>query len=254
MSLERFRVGTAVYSQTQTGVLCAETSSGPSGAYLAAQVLTGVNYVSPVGGAWIVQIYSSVRTADGQVFIYFADDAVGTNAKIVWHTANHVAYDQKKYEGLVIHIPAGKYILAFGVGTIHDTSYSVIESQTNLERYKAAGVCTALADNNTIYASAAGTGAYVPFQMNGASYVAPVGGATILRLHGMVNSTGTVGYVYWADDASGSNANVCRNFTGQGNVIYTETIYPNEYINVPAGKYVLLRAELGNCSAGVTLV
>lgn len=214
-------------------LVMAQASSGPSGSYLAAQTLTGVNYVSPASGCYIRRIMSSVRTASGQVFIYYADDPSGSNAHVVYHHADNQAYTQRDICDLWIPIPVGKYILTYGVGTVHDTSFSLVEHVYEPKEI------TATAYNITGYAALKSCN--MAFQ----------GLGKIKRVLFMNTIANSQGYLYWADDVTGSNANVLRGYAACP--IYTLLDSSEDCITIPKNKYLLAHSEVGSFSCAVTV-
>lgn len=213
-------------------LLMAQCSSGPSNVYLAAQAITGTNYVSPVTGCFIRRIMSSVRTAGGQVFVYYADDANGSNAHVIYNISNANAYNQIDVCNLWIPVPAGKYILTYSVSSIHDTTFTIAENATST-------------DITLVAASVTG---YAPLKANGIPYQGP---GTVKRVISMNTALNSVGYLYIADDLSGSNASVLRGYSG--NALYTIFDSNEDCMAIPASKYLLARAEVGSFSCAVTV-
>lgn len=212
-------------------LLMAQASSGPNGAYLPAQAITGTNYQS-TGACYIRRIMSSSRAATGQVYIYYADDASGTNANIIYHIGHQQAYTQKDKGNLWIPIPAGKYLLTYGVGGVHDTSFSIATD----------------ADPDCVTAFANDVTVYKPLKSGGACIQGPV---SIERVIFMNTSPNSIGYLYWADDLSGSYANVLRGYAGAS--LYTELDLSEDCMEVPEGKYLLAHSETGSFSCAVTV-
>lgn len=217
-------------------LLPAQASSGPSGAYLAAQALTSVNYVSPAGGCIIRRIMNSVRTANGQTFIYYANDASGSYANVVYHLGNSQAYNQIDVFDLWIAVPPAKYILTYGVGAIHDTSFTLTE-----------GVSSSTEVTACVYGVTLAAG-YLPLKVNGIPFQGP---AKIKRVIFMNTTANSVGYLYWADDLAGTYANVLRGYCGNTN--YTITDNEEDCMEIPSGKYLLAHSEVGSFSCAVTV-
>lgn len=210
----------------------AQSSSGPSGSYLAAQAITGINYASPSGGTYIRRIMNSVRTGNGQVFVYYADDAMGSNAKIIYHLGDNSAYKQSDIRDLWIPIPTGKYLLTYGVGTIYDTTFTIAEHATPTE----------------LTVSAASITGYATLKSSNTAFMGP---AKINRVIFMSTSANSLGYLYWADDASGTNANVLRGYAA--GPIYGVVDCGEDCVEIPSGKYLLAHAEIGSFSCAVTV-
>lgn len=218
----------------------AQASSGPDGAYLAAQVITGEDYVAPAGGAIVYRILSSVRTANGQVFFYYADDASGTNAVVISHHADFTAFRRKNYENLAIRIPSGKYLLTYGVGAIHDSFFSVAEFADSL-----------FPRQLTAYANQIPNNDYRPMRHLGAPYFTPPQGAELTGVYGVGLQDGSQGYLYYADDIAGSRACVLNGLPLSPR--YTSDGYLEDAVTIPGGKYVIARAETGEWSGVVNI-
>lgn len=215
-----------------TTLLAAQASSGLSGAYLAVQVVTSQNFVALTDNCLIKRILSSARTANGQVYVYYADDAAGTNARIIYHLGFPSAYVQQDIRDLSLFVPFGKYILTYGVGSVHDTTFTVELNSTQLNR-------TATASNVTTYA---------PVKSGGVSIQGPI---KLKRVISMNTTANSVGYLYLADDISGSNATVLRGYSGSS--LYSVTDQAEDCMSIPSGKYLLTRAEVGSMSFAVTV-
>lgn len=216
--------------------ICMQASSGASGSYLAVQALTSVNYVSPAGGCYIRRIMHSVRTGGGQTFVYYADDATGSNAKIVFHLGNSVAYQQTNLDDLWIPVPPAKYILTYGVGSIHDTTFTVAENVEGSGKVTVSVSSVAVASG------------YQTFKSSGNNFIGP---GKIERVIAMNTATNSLGYLYWADDTAGSYANVMRGYVGNLNLTITDS--KEDCMMIPKGKYLLAHAEVGSFSCAVTV-
>ena len=226
-----------------------ECSSGPKNSYLAAQHLTGVNYVAPADGAFIRRIFSSVRVANREVFVYFADSATGSNASVIFHLADSAANRQSCIEDLWLYVPGGKYVLVYTVGEaadpyyLSDTTFSVLELESTEE--------FAAQTQRTYFVHNVPDNAYSSPILGNLALVAPTGGACIKRVRGMVTATNTVGYLYYADDPDGGNANVMRGYAG--GPLYAVVDFTEDCMLIPAGKRLLARSEIGRWSVAVTV-